>query len=240
MLACCSVLSKQHVAAVLSVYVCLSGRASQRKGCRYRCTEGAKEESVNKGGGGGVQNEGNAWQETDKDFRGKEKEGDTARPKRGRHWRREADIHTLFWMQLLWGYLPTVCDVWSQVFEHGFSCVVPPVWSALHVSTAGSCFLDVRWLRENAMIRRIDRRTDRKWKIRDDKVEQQLCTGAHGRSCLPAAVCSGDGSFWETSTQLHHMVITGHHKLRASHPTDSCTLCLLLLWLSEVEAGSCS
>lgn len=32
MLACCSMLPKQHVAAVLSVYVCLLGRESERRG----------------------------------------------------------------------------------------------------------------------------------------------------------------------------------------------------------------
>lgn len=32
MLACCSMLPKQHVAAVLSVYVCLLGRESEGRG----------------------------------------------------------------------------------------------------------------------------------------------------------------------------------------------------------------
>lgn len=63
MLACCSMLQKQHVAAVLSVYVCLPGRESEGRRCRCRWTEWAKEEdSVDKGRragcGEGEQNEG--------------------------------------------------------------------------------------------------------------------------------------------------------------------------------------
>lgn len=73
-------LPEQHVAAVLSVYVCLLGReraSERREGCRYRWTEGAKEESVNKGGGG-LQNEGMHDRKQTKTLGGREREGDTA------------------------------------------------------------------------------------------------------------------------------------------------------------------
>lgn len=39
--------------------------------------------------------------------------------------------------------------------------------------------------------------------------------------CL-SVVCSGEGRLWETITQLHHMVNTGHHKLSSSHRLLHC------------------
>lgn len=68
MRACCSMLLKQHVAAVLSAYVCLSGRESEGKGADVD----VKEQSMHKRKVG-VTNEGNAWQEADKDINGERK-----------------------------------------------------------------------------------------------------------------------------------------------------------------------
>lgn len=54
MLACCSVLPKQHVAAVLSVYVCLPGRESERRGADVDGQSELKKKIAWIKGGGGV------------------------------------------------------------------------------------------------------------------------------------------------------------------------------------------
>lgn len=162
---------------------------------------------------------------------GREEEGDTARRKRDREGEKEkygkeedksslccGDFHAHFRMQLVRGHLPTVSDVYTvRCYSVAFHVLYPSRHlERTHVDTAGSHFIDVRSLRENAMIRNITQTgSERSYMIKLNRglAQEHMAVPA----CLPD-VCSGEGRLWETITQLHHMVNTGHHKLKNLKP----------------------
>lgn len=128
------------------------------------------------------------------------------------------------------------------------TCVTPLTVSGTHGT--GTCFTNVKFSEENAVIRNIGRHTQTESESKRSQMIKPNSSSAQEHHpnphsererstwlCLPA-VCSVESNLWETITQLHHMVDTGHHKLTQTpaqcQSFDLTHCCVRVRWRVEV------